>query len=447
MQRARVYLLFVAVLGNGMLYAAESDGAGTAATGNDLEDFFTAALDYNPELNIARERWNIFSARKSQATGQLLPQISANANVSDNTRTATGTPEMGFTGERYSLQMSQVLFNWQAFAARSQASLLEDQSEAEYYVQLAQLLTDVADRYLAVLQAEDTLESIDSELEAMTNQVDQIQRLFDLQLARVTDLYDAQARLAAIQSERVGRNSELALRREGLRAISGVEPGPSLARLPDEIAVPPLDGSMEDWLERSRNNNRSIEARAFAVRAAEKGISGRRGAYMPRVSLVVQHQQSNVGFDNIPQSRADNNYIGIDVTMPLFAGGATRAGVREARSQRNIAESELRQTQLDIIENTRTAYLQVQAAEARIDAGRVLAESTDTSYTAMQRGFELGTVTSVDVLNALRDRFRAERDLQVARYDHIRAGLALRRDAGVLTAEDIRNVSSLLNAR
>ncbi|MEY4640702.1 MAG: hypothetical protein RLZZ227_696 [Pseudomonadota bacterium] len=419
----------------------------SALAGATLEDFFTAALNYSPELSIARERWAVLSARKDQINGQLLPQINANANVNDSTRTANVQPRVDYNGERYSIQMSQVLFNWQAFAARSQAYLMEDQGEAEYYAQVAQLLTEVADSYLSVLQAEDALESINSEQEAMTNQVDQLQRLYDLQLARVTDLYEGQARLAAIQAQRVTIEAELALAREGLRALSGLEAG-DLSRLPEASVVQPLDGSVDEWLERSRNNNQLIQARALALRAADKQVSRQRGAHLPRVSLVVQHQLSNTGFDNSPlNDDYETSYVGVDVSVPIFAGGAVRAGVREAKSQRNIADAELRQATLDIVQQTRTAFLQVKAGESRIEAGRLLAESTDTSYTAMQRGFELGTVTSVDLLNALRDRFQAERDLQAARYDHIRAGIALRRDAGVLTADDIRRISEQFNVR
>lgn len=417
------------------------------APGDTLQDFLAAALANNPSLNIARERWNVSTARKDQANGQLLPQISANANVSENDRSQNGQPELSYTGERYTLQLSQILFNWSAFAARGQAYLEEDRGEAEYYAEVAQVLTEVADAYLGVLQAEDALRSIEAEAEATANQVDRVQQLYDVQLARVTELYEGQARLAAVTAQRVTAESDLAMSREKLRALSGLEAG-GLARLPEEVSVPPLEGSMEEWLERTRNNNKIIQARTFALQAAEKQVSRQRGQHMPRVSLVVQHQQTNTGFDNVPlPDKTDNNYVGIDFSMPLFSGGATRAGVREAKSMRNIAANELRQVQLDIIERTRNAFLMVKTGEARIEAGRALAESTDTAYTAMQEGFGLGTVTSVDVLNALSDRFRAERDLQVARYEHMRAGLALRRDAGELTAADIQNVSDLLNAR
>lgn len=165
---------------------------------------------------------------------------------------------------------------------------------------------------------------------------------------------------------------------------------------------------------------------------------------MPRVTLIAQKQISDLGYDNFRNPRTETDYIGVDVQIPLFAGGSNRAQVAEARSLHSIAENELRQTTLQIVESTRMAYLQVQSAALRVQAAERLAESTALSYTARQRGFELGTVTSVDVLNALRDRFSAERDLQRARYDHIRYSLVLKREAGSLSAEDLLDVGTWL---
>ena len=173
-----------------------------------LEEFFNAAIEYSPDLQIASENLNISSARKRAATGQLLPQLSAGANVSDNDFEQLDNSQ-NFTGERYFLGLTQTLFNWQQFAARKQAHLLEDQSEEEYYYQLAILLTDVADRYFSVLQARDALESIASEIEALANQLNQVQNLFNRQLAQVTDLYQVQASLAAAEAQQLQLESWL----------------------------------------------------------------------------------------------------------------------------------------------------------------------------------------------------------------------------------------------
>jgi outer membrane protein len=428
-------------------------GAVLVTTGSSLEDFFNATLNNSPDLAIARERWAVGTARKDQATGQILPQVNASGSLSENQRTAPN-PETGldttddYPGKRYGVSISQVLFHWQAFQMRRQASLIEDQSEAEYYATLANLLTVIADQYLLVLQAEDALGSVNSELEAMTTQLDQVQSLYDLQLARITDLYETQARLAAIQANKVELESEVTINRENLRATSGIEVG-ALRRLPEAIQVEPMQEAIEVWLQRTEDNNKELAARQFALQAADKQVSAARGTYMPQVSLVYQYQQSNVGFDNQKVSANDfieTNYVGVNLQVPIFAGGANRAKVREAFSLRNIAEGELRQTEVDLLARTRLAYAQVKTGESRIMAGQVLAESTATSFEAMQRGYELGAVTTVDVLNALRDRFAAERDLQQARYDHIRAQLALRRDSGSLTADDIMDVSTMMNA-
>lgn len=414
-------------------------------TGSTLEDFFSASIDFSPTLKIAEEGLNISSARRRAATGRLLPQVSARASISDNRTLRSGGARQTFDGDRFSIQLTQTLFNWQAFAARSQAYLIEDQAEAEYYGELASLLTEVAEKYFTVLQSEDALGSIASELDAVSNQLDQIQSLYDRQLARITDLYQVQASLAAVESEQLQLQVQLAVSREALFSISGLTAG-ELGGLRENAEIPPLENSISFWVNRANKNNHQIRAQKFAVSAANKRIDERRGAYMPQVNFIVQRQDSNLGFENRLIDQTETTYLGLDLSIPLYAGGSNRAGVNEAVSQHRIAESQLRQIELQANENVRSAYLQVQSAETLIQAAQKLVESTTLSSTAMQRGFELGAVTSVDVLNALRDQFRSERDLQQVRYEHVKYILLLKRETGLLTADDMLEVSGWLEA-
>ena len=342
--------------------------------------------------------------------------------------------------------MSQTLFNWQQFAQRKQARLLEDASEEEYYYQLAVLLTDVSDRYFNVMQARDALESIVSEIEALRNQLDQVQNLFDRQLAQVTDLYQVQASLAAAEAQQLQLEADLALSRESLRSISGLEVGP-LLQLREDAEIPPLEFDQEYYVTQAQESNNRVLAGEYALKAANEGVSERRGAYMPQIALIAQRQDSNVGFENLPINRTDNTFIGLNVTIPIYAGGRNKASVSEAISRRSIAQYELRATQLQARELVRSAFLQVQASNSQTDAASILVESTALSAEAMQQGFNLGTVTSVDVLNALRDQFQAERELQRIRYSHIRYLLLLKRESGTLDAEDMLEVGSWLEPR
>lgn len=428
-------------------FSAESSGPSRLSVGQTLEDFFTAAIDFSPRLRIAAEQLNIGRARDDQAQGQLHPQINANANLTSNTRNSfdfVGTPvSEDFDGERYSISVQQVLFDWQAFAARRRTAKIENQLEADYYYELSFLLTDVAERYLGVLLAQDSLTSIEAEIEAVANQVNQIQSLFSLQLAQITDLRQAEASLAAVEAEQLRLEAESALALERLRALTGIEIG-DVSVLSEESLLPRVQNNLEYWINSANRNNQQIKARRFALEASQEGISESRGAYLPRVNFFATRQESNVGFDNRFLGDTDNTYVGVDVTIPLYAGGSNRARESEARALKNIAEYELRQTELDASANVRSAFLLVKSSALMTEAAERLVQSTRLSSEAAQQGFELGTVTNVDVLNALRDQFNAERDLQRARYEQINYYLLLKREAGTLSSKDLAEISNLM---
>lgn len=432
-------LLSFSALSPGTVLSADFNDAKLGIT---LDDFYTAAVAYSTRLKIAEEELKIRGARKKAANGQLFPQVVANANLSENRRNVLALSQK-FDGERYSLQLRQALFNWQAFSARKQAYLIEDQAQAVYFYELAFLLTDVTEKYFNVLQAQDALESIASEIDAVSNQLNQVQSLYDRQLAQITDLYQTQASLAAVQSEQLQLETDLAIRQEFLRTVSGINVG-ELFRLDNDAEIPPLENSVQFYVQQSRERNQQILAREYALQAAQEQVSGTKGAYMPQVTFIAARQDSDVGFDNLPINRTDNTYIGVDVSIPLFAGGSNRAAVSEAVSLRAIAENELRSIRLEAGEQVRSAFLQVQSSESRTEAARILVESTTLAAEAMQQGFELGTVTSVDVLDALRNRYQAERDFQRTRYEHIQYLLLLKRETGILEAEDLVEVGTWL---
>jgi outer membrane protein len=412
--------------------------------GYSLEDFFSAALNYSPKLNIAYERLKIEKARTSFANSKLLPQIRGNANISDNTRN-TSTFRQNFDGNRYSLQLTQTLFNWEAFTARSRAYLREDIAEIEYYGELSFLLTSVAEKYFNALEAQDSLTSIASELEAVQNQLKQVEQLYARQLAQITDLYQAQASVAEIESQQIQLQSQLAQQYESLRSISGIEAG-ELYFLDSGTVIPPLKENLHYWISSAEIQNHLIRGKELAVEEASKGISQEKGSYLPQVSLIIQRQDSDVGFDNRPLDRSDNTFFGVDISIPLYAGGGNLARVREAKSLEAIALSELKQAKLEVAEKVRAAYLRVEASSSIISAAKKLVASTNLNATAMQLGFELGAVTSVDVLDALRDRYRAERDLQRVRYEYIEYLLLLKRETGTLTPNDLFEISGWLSS-
>jgi outer membrane protein len=418
-----------------MSHAADGEG-------QSLEDFFTAALGYSTQLRLAEEQLKIGAARRRQASGQFLPQISASLSNNENRRKLSNRVSE-FPGERYSLVLSQVLLNWQASAARKRAVAEESQAEAAYFHQLASTLTEVANRYFTVLQAQDALTSISQELEAVLAQLELVESLYELQQAQITDLRQAQASLTRVQADQIRLESELAVAQESLRSVSGLNVG-TLYTLRENVTIPKVENSVQYWVNTARQNNQEIAARRYAVQAAREGVAEQEGAYLPAVRLIAQRQDSDLGFDNALQPETETTFIGLDVTVPIYSGGVRKAQVEEARSRRNIAEIELQSTELLNGERVRSAYLLAKASASMTEAAEALVESTTIAAEAMQEGFNLGTVTTVDVLNAVRDRYQAERDLQRTRYEHIAQILQLRLEAGILEADDMMEVGSWL---
>jgi outer membrane protein len=90
------------------------------------------------------------------------------------------------------------------------------------------------------------------------------------------------------------------------------------------------------------------------------------------------------------------------------------------------------------------AFLGVTADIARVQALGQVVKSTQTALAAIEAGFEVGTRTSVDVVNAQRNLYQSRRDHQAARYAYVLDGLRLKQAAGTLSDEDIAAIDRWL---
>ena len=410
-----------------------------------LQQIFMAAMDANPALSIAHSQLRVSRAQRSQASAQLRPQISASGNFSENEQTFPDgeSADSDFSGEKYNLQIQQVLFNWQAFASRKRAMYVVDQKEAEYYDRLGILLLDTADRYFAVLAARDNKALVQAEREATDQQLKQAESRYQRKLIKITDLYEVRARAATIRTNEIDAENEHALAKESLWELSGEEIS-ALYRLDEQVVFTDVNGDIESWVARALSGNAQLKARNSAINAARQTISERRGAHYPVVKLVASRQKSDLGFENTESPKRQITYFGVDVSIPIYSGGSTSARVREAHHMAEIARSEHEQVRREVIRRTRASYLSTQSSLKRIDASKAVVDAASQSALAMARGFQLGTVTIIDVLDSLQQEFRAQRDLQKAKYNYIQSMLSLKKEAGTIAKADIEEINSWL---
>ena len=136
--------------------------------------------------------------------------------------------------------------------------------------------------------------------------------------------------------------------------------------------------------------------------------------------------------------------MGLRLQWPFYTGGRVSAETRQARSRHREATHTLERARREAVRQTRQAYLGVESAIARVGALRQAVVSSRSALDAVDAGFQVGTRTSVDVLDAQRDLFQARNDLAAARYDYIRNALGLRLAAGTLVPADLDTINAWL---
>ncbi len=407
-----------------------------------LYDVYAEALQADPRVKIAQHKVEMGKAQEDSAFGALLPQANVAAQFSDNDveYDTDLIEDQSFNGERYSVQVRQMLFNWSTLSTRAKAEQLVAQRESELLDVMSMLLVDVSERYFNVLLADGGVELLRAEGELVRQQLRETEELYKRKLVRVTDYLETQARVDKVRTDLIEAENEAALAREELSALTGSYVG-DLLPIREDFTLPSLENSMEYWTELSMHNNPLLASKREAVMVAHEAVQEQKGGHYPTFDLIYSYQRSDVGFDNQTSPQRDTEYIGVDINLPLFAGGATSARVREAWSQYYIAREEEEAARREVLKLTRGAWLNTRSSRKRIDAAALSVKSAIKSYEAMSKSFSYGVVKAADGLAALHSRTRAERDFQDALYGYLVNWLALKRESGSLQADDLQQMN------
>ena len=443
--------------------------AGTAQP-KDLVGVFEDALKSDPVIRQADA--NRLAARESrpQAWSALLPQLNGTAGV--NRDHNDGTQPFFFssgifplnvgvstTTRTWGLNLRQNVFSWSNWMTLKAASAQVAQAEATYQAAEQQLILRVAQAYFNVLTADDTLEADQAALEAISRQLDQATTRFDVGLIAITDVEDAKAARDTAAATVIADKRTLATSEDQLQEITGqkydrlAKPGADMPLLNPE----PADESR--WVNISLEQNPTLISSRLAADIARDNVRVAVGGHLPSLDIVAgrsyQSQDLSENLAALPsqnfpaQSLAYGTYfndrqIGLQLTVPLFAGGLTQSKVRQAEYLWTAAKEGVVQSSRATERQARDAYLGVISGISRVQALRQALASNQTALKATEAGYEVGTRTSVDLLNARKNLVQAQTNYAVARYDYILSVLTLRLAAGTLDPPELAAVNNWL---
>ena len=436
------------------LAAASLATPGSLVWGADLLSIFRDALVNDAVYASARSSLDAGREALPQGFAGLLPTISATANtVRNDVDVSPRTPSAAFVpGSRvfntngFSISLNQPLFRWTNWQTYEQSKLSVMQSEAQFAQAGQDLAVRVAQAYFDVLAAQDTLTVARAKKTAISEQLAQAKRNFEVGTSTIVDTNEAQSRYDLVIAEELAAGNDVEVRRTALLQIIGKSPG-ELSPLRTEVAIPPPQPAQIDkWVDAAETGNYAVKAQEAAAEVAKRTIEIQRAGHYPTLDLTAARNRSsqtgsatnNIGSD------ITSTTIGLQLAIPIYAGGAVDSRVRQAIANREKARADLENQKRAAAQNARQFFLSVTNGLAQVRAFEAALTSSKTSLDSNKLGYEVGVRINIDVLNAQQQLFTTQRDLAKARYDTIVNSFRLKAATGSLKEEDVAAVNALL---
>ncbi|MFK7993836.1 MAG: TolC family outer membrane protein [Granulosicoccus sp.] len=424
----------------GIASAQSQESSSQPGQDTNLRSVYEQAKEYDAEFQAAQ--YELEAARRNipLAKSAFRPQLSFGAEAGLASKANDG--EGPYEETALSLSLNQSLFNRANSKLVDQALIGVRQAEAQYAAIGQTLILRVATAYFDVLRAQANVEFSQSELQAISRQREQAERRFDVGLVPITDVRSAQAQYDLAVAQEIAASNQLSTAREALLRISGVDAELLTPLASDLPLTPPDPANIDAWVETAKEQNLELVIAHLANESSGTQVAIERAGRYPTLDLVGSAASTTT--EEVIGRDGELASISLQLRLPILTGGRINAQVAQAKAQARASEQQLLTQQRTTTQQTRDAYRGVQASISRVRALRQALVSTQQSAEATDAGFRAGTRTSVDVLQALRDTFRARSDYAGARYDYIINTLNLKAASGTLSESDLYAINRFL---
>ncbi|WP_341643642.1 TolC family outer membrane protein [Thauera sp. SDU_THAU2] len=416
-----------------------------SALAADLMQVYQEALANDAKFSAARAQFEAGQEKVAQGRAGLLPQIGLNADASwnDNEIEARAGRTSGDYDRRgYGVQLSQPLFRWQNWVQFKQGELQTALAGAQFDAQRQELVLRVAEAYFDVLNAQDAVDAVSQLRTAAGEQLELARTSFEVGTVTITDVHEAQSRFDLASAQEIAAQNQLEVARQVLAQIIGRQPD-MLAGLREGVALQrPQPDSIADWVNAAEAGNLGVQAQQLVREIAAREVEHARAGHLPTVDLIASH-----GVIHRPQLATDRNEsttIGVQLNMPLYAGGRVSSVTREAAALRMKADADLEDARRTAALAARQSWLGLTSGMAEVRALEAARISSASALEANKLGYEVGVRINIDVLNAQTQLADTLQRLSRARYDTLLAQLRLKAAAGTLGEDDVRAINALL---
>ncbi len=450
----------------GLMFIAAAVLPLTAQAATDLMSIYAKALDANPQYQSALAAFHIAAEARPQALAKLLPQVAAFANASeaeqkisgryfvDTTNLAPDGTDINkseqFYQVGYSLGLSQAIFHWDLIVALDEADLKVGSAGLLIYDAQDELRVGVAEAYFGVLAADDLVRFSAAESDAINQLLKQVKDKYSLGLLTEVDVNQAQAQSDLAAAALIGAQNAVEVARVQLEQVTGGEHYDALKPLAAQYKPePPSPDHLSDWIERAKVQNLKLQAQRYSTQIAQKEVKRAESLRYPTLDGLAARQYSYADGGISRGIGVGNNHewddrVQLNLKLPIYSGGAVSSAVRAAEAGFDKARYDEASSLNEAVKDTQVAFLNTRAQMSQIEAFKQAVQSAQIAEASARTGYDVGTKTLSDVLQAVRGRYHAERDYAEARYTYLLNYLKLKRAAGALNNADLLAVNKWL---
>ena len=422
----------------------------SSAWSADILQIYREALVNDAQYAAARATVEAGREKFPQGLAGLLPTVNATANTTWNENQyrlndKAPTVRKDFNTHAYNVALTQPLFRWQNFVQYGQGKLQVVQAEAVFAQAQQDLILRVAQAYFDVLNAQENLKAVRANKQAVAQQLELAKKSFEVGTVTITDTHEAQSRFDLVSAQEIAAESDLEVKRYALRQIVGKESG-ELNRLKAQAELrPPQPASMDKWVESAERDSFSVQAQQASAEIAEKEVEKQRAGHYPTLDVVANYGNGKtaVSYTSNNTLDTDSRNVALQLTIPIFQGGAVNSKTREAVANRMAADANLDAARRTAALSARQSYLGVVNGLAQVRALEAALVSSTSALDSNKLGYEVGVRINIDVLNAENQLYVTKRDLAKARFDTLLAQLKLKAAVGSLGEADLEQINPL----
>jgi outer membrane protein len=418
----------------------------------DLRSVYQDALAHDAQYAAAQAALQAGREKLPQGRAGLLPSITLSGNSTWNeteiTRQVAGasTVPINYNTNGWSLSLTQPLFRWQNWVAYQQSELSVALAEAQFEAARMDLVLRSAQAYFDVLLAEHTLTTAQAQKAAIGEQLAAAKKNFDVGTATITDTHEAQARLDLTEAQQIIAVNALEVAKFTLQTLTGKSEETLKPWRRQVTLSTPQPADMNAWVTLAESDATSVRIAQASHEIAQREVGKQRAGHYPTLDLVASRGHNALGYSATTNSglETESTAIGLQLSLPIFSGGAVSSKQREASALQNKASADLDAAKRGTALSTRQAWLGVSSGLQQVRAYEAALTSSQSALASNQLGYEVGTRINIDVLNAQSQLYDTTQKLARARFDSLMALLRLKQAVGKLGEDDINALNAHL---